>query len=157
MRYAFPFLLLLLCQTTAVSAQGFGPKPDAKTRAELLSARELAWRAWFTNDRAAFTRIVPDELLAIGWDGGEWADRTQSMANMQKFAASGQTLTALEFPRTEFQRYGDVVIMYSTFRIAMKGKDDNVVETVGRGTEVFVLRNGRWVHTSWHLDKVASL
>lgn len=156
MRYVFPFLLLLLCQTSPVSAQDFGPKPDPKTRGELLSLRELAWRAFFTNDRASFIKIVPDELLAIGWNGGEWADRTQAMANMQKIVAGGQTLTALEFPRTEFQRYGDVVIMYSTYRVVVKDKDGKATETSGRGTEVFVLRKGRWVHTSWHLDKVAA-
>lgn len=156
MRYVLPLLMLLLCQTTPVSAQGFGPKPDAKTRAELLSVRELAWRAWFTNDRAAFVKLVPDELIAIGWDGGPWADRQGSMANMAKFAESGQTISALEFPRTEFQRYGDVVIMYSTFRISLKGKDGKSQEISGRGTEVFVVRNGRWIHTSWHLDQVAA-
>lgn len=156
MRYALPFLLLMFCQTTRISAQSFGPKPDAKTRAELLSIRELAWRAWFSNDRAEFTKLVPDELIAIGWDGGIWADRAQSMANMGKFAESGQTISALEFPRTEFQRYGDVVITYSTFRIVMRGKDGKSQETSGRGTEVFVMRNGRWIHTAWHLDKVAS-
>jgi hypothetical protein len=29
-------------------------------------------------------------------------------------------------------------------------------ETTGRGTEVFVRRHGRWVHTGWHLDAVGS-
>jgi hypothetical protein len=27
-------------------------------------------------------------------------------------------------------------------------------ETTGRGTENFVHRQGRWVHTGWHLDTV---
>jgi ketosteroid isomerase-like protein len=136
------------------SAQQFGPQPDTATQQELLVLRDAAWRAWFGNDRAGFERIVPDELVALGWDGGPWDDRLQTLARMGDFAKSGRTLTALEFPRNVFQRYGDVVILYSSFRIVLSDRAGQAQEATGRGTEVFVRRHGRWIHTAWHLDTV---
>ncbi|MBK6304579.1 MAG: hypothetical protein IPF47_02205 [Gemmatimonadetes bacterium] len=57
----------------------------------LLAAkvREAAWRAFFTNDTTLFKRVVPDELMAMGWGGGPWQDREQTVASMKEFAASG--------------------------------------------------------------------
>ncbi len=156
MRVVFFALLLLLAQPVHAFAQQFGPQPDDKLRTALLKDRETAWRTFFSNDHAGFTRLVPDELLAIGWDGGGWSDRAQTLNNMNEFAKSGRTLSALEFPRTEFQRYGDVVIMYSTFRVTLKSPDGTTQQTSGRGSEVFVLRKGRWIHTAWHLDNIAT-
>ncbi len=145
-----------LAAATPAEAQEFGPQPDAATRTELLALRESAWRQFFSNDRAGFLRLVPDELLAIGWDGGAWQNRDQTLASMAEFAKGGQKLTTLEFPRTEFQRYGDVVIMYSTYHVILTGADRKESHTAGRGTEVFVKRNNRWIHTAWHLDATAN-
>jgi hypothetical protein len=148
--------LVLLSAVTAapLAAQQFGPQPDAATRTELLALREAAWRTWFRNDQAGFQRIVPDELIALGWDGGPWGDRVQTLAQMEAFAKSGQTLTSLEFPRNVFQRYGEVVILYTNFRLVLTDSAGRSQETTGRGTEVFVYRDGRWIHTGWHLDTV---
>ncbi|MGV3707246.1 MAG: YybH family protein [Gemmatimonas sp.] len=148
-------LLMLIALATPGDAesQQFGPQPDAKAKAELMRDREEAWRAFFANDRSAFNRLVPDELLAISWDGGPWADKAQTLANMTEVAKSGRKLTALEFPRTVFQQYGDAVILYSTFRAVISSSDGTKQEILGRGTEVFVRRAGRWAHTAWHLDR----
>lgn len=139
---------------TPLAAQQFGPEPDAATQRELLALREAAWRTWFANDRAGFERIVPEELVALGWDGGPWDDRAGTVAQMEGFARSGRQLTTLEFPRNVFQRYGDVVILYTSFRIVLSDAAGQAQETTGRGTEVFVRRQGRWIHTGWHLDTV---
>lgn len=147
-------VVVITVGASPVSAQHFGPQPDAATQRELLVLRDAAWRAWFGNDRAGFERIVPDELVALGWDGGPWDDRPQTLARMRDFAKHGRTLTALEFPRNVFQRYGDVVILYSSFRIVLSDRAGQAQETTGRGTEVFVRRHGRWIHTAWHLDTV---
>ena len=74
---------------------------------------------------------------------------------MAEFAKGGQTIRALEFPRTVFQQDGDVVILYTSFRLVLADPAGKAEEIAGRGTEVFVRRNGRWVHTGWHLDTVA--
>ena len=138
---------------SSLSAQQSGPQPDSATQREILALREAAWRAWFANDRAAFERIVPDELVALGWSGGPWEDRSATLASMADFAGSGQALTTLEFSRNVFQQYGDVVILYTRYRLVLSGAG-GAQETSGRGTEVFVRRNGRWIHTGWHLDTV---
>ncbi len=148
-------LAVLLCLTaTTLVAQHFGPEPDAATRREILATREAAWRAWFTNDRAAFQQVVPDELIALGWGGGTWDDATATQTRMAEFAASGQTIQSLEFPRNVFQKYDDVIILYTTFRLVLTDRAGQATETTGRGTEVFVHRHGRWIHTAWHLDTV---
>jgi len=146
---------LLFSAVSPLSAQAYGPQPDAATQREILAIREAAWRTWFANDTAGFTRIVP-ELVALGWDGGPWEDRAQTMAAMGEFAKTGMTLATLEFPRNVFQQYGDVVILYTSFRLTLKAPSGQTEETIGRGTEIFVRRNGRWVHTGWHLDRVGS-
>jgi hypothetical protein len=148
--------VVVFLRASPVSAQQFGPQPDAATRGELLALREAAWRTWFANDSAGFTRVVPDELVALGWDGGTWDDRRQTIAQMRAFAREGLTLTSLEFPRNVWQHYGDVVILYTSFRLVLTDREGQAQETAGRGTEVFVRRQGRWVHTGWHLDTVGT-
>ena len=138
-----------------LSAQQYGPQPDAATRREILALREAAWRTWFANDRAGFRAVVPDELVALGWDGGEWGDRAHAQSAMAEFAGRGMTLTALEFPRNVFQQYGDALILYTRFRLVLTDSVGRTSETAGRGTEVFVRRAGKWIHTGWHLDTVA--
>lgn len=147
---------LLVTVVSPAAAQSYGPAPDAATTREILSLREAAWRAWFSNDTAAFMRVVPDELIALGWDGGPWSDRAQTIGQMREFAAGGSTLVTLEFPRNVLQQYGDAIILYTSFRIVLKGTNDAMQETTGRGTEIFVRRKGRWAHTGWHLDAVGS-
>lgn len=148
--------LMLAMLASPLAAQAYGPQPDTATQREILALRETAWRSWFGNDRAAFQQVVPDELVALGWGGGPWEDRAQTLAQMEEFAKSGSTLITLEFPRTVFQRYGDVVILYTSFRVVLRDAAGNLQETAGRGTEVFVHRGGRWVHTGWHLDTVSN-
>jgi hypothetical protein len=155
MRVAAFALSLVVAATSPLGAQNYGPEPDAAAKREILAVREQAWRNWFANDTVAFKRIVP-ELVALGWDGGPWEDRAQTMAAMGEFAKTGMTVATLEFPRNIFQQYGDVVILYTTFRLVLKTPAGQTEETTGRGTEIFVRRDGRWVHTGWHLDKVPS-
>jgi len=146
----------LLLGSAPLAAQQFGPTPDTATRREILTLREAAWRTWFANDRAGFERIVPEELVALGWDGGDWQDRGATLAAMREFVGSGLKLTTLEFPRNVFQQYGDVVILYTRFRLVLTDTAGRARETNGRGTEVFVRRRGRWIHTGWHLDQVGN-
>ncbi len=148
-------VLLPALAAVPLAAQQHGPAPDSATTAEVLRLREAAWRTWFANDRAGFQRVVPAELVALGWDGGPWQDRAATLAGMAEFARGGARLTTLEFPRNVLQQYGDVVIVYTSFRVVLTDPAGKASETRGRGTEIFVRRAGRWIHTGWHLDTVA--
>lgn len=147
-------LFAAVLSAAPVAAGDFGPQPDAATRARILELREAAWRAWFANDRAGFEKVVPQELVALGWGGGAFADRTTTLAQMADFARDGGRLVELSFPQDVFQQYGDVVVLYTRFRIVLRDAQGTDTETRGRGTEVFVRREGRWIHTGWHLDAV---
>ncbi len=146
--------ILLPALTGPASAEQFGPEPDAATRSEILALRERAWRTWFSNDQAGFQRVVPAELVAMGWNGGPWDDRAATLRRMAEFAKGGQTVSTLEFPRNVFPQYGDVVILYTRFRLVLEAADGALSETSGRGTEIFVRRDGKWIHTGWHLDAI---
>ena len=124
---------------------------DAKSRSDLLATRELAWRAWFGGDKATLEAMLPSEFIGVGWGEGPWSSKSESIAGSQEFAQNGGKLTTLEFPRTEIQWYGDVAFVYSTYKVSFTAGGQPVVQE-GRATEVFVRRNGKWLHPGWHLD-----
>ncbi len=136
--------------------EGGGASPRAlsdQEREELLAAREAVWRAWFENDRAALVHHVPEETIAIDPGVVEWADRDLILERATAFHAGGGELKRLEFPRTRIQSYGDVAILYTEYLFeTVSGKDRTPATVTGRGTEIFVRRNGRWLNSGWHLD-----
>jgi len=117
---------------------------------ELLAAREAVWRAWFANDTARLTELIPPELIAIE-TAEKWQSRDDELAAAKEFAAGGGKLVRLEFPETEIQAYGATAILYSKFKLETEagGKQSSLS---GRATEMFVRRRGKWVNVGWHLD-----
>jgi hypothetical protein len=122
-----------------------------EVRKELLDARETAWRSFFQKDLAVVERMLAPELIAIQQNSDRWDNRTRLIALAKAMNEQGVQLLRLEFPRTEIQLFGDAAILYYTyvFETGLKGK--SVVDG-GRGTEVFVRREGKWVDVGWHLD-----
>ena len=119
---------------------------------ELLVTRETAWRAWFAGDAAALEAMLPAEFIAYGMTGKELSDRARTLAASRAFAASGGRLERLDFPATSAQRYGDVVVLYSLYEIRLVDGGGKETTMRGRATELFVRRDGRWLHPGWHLD-----
>ena len=57
----------------------------------------------------------------------------------------------LAFPETRAQQFGDVVVLYGRYEAVIQV--DGAERTLrGRLTEMFVRRDGRWLHPGWHLD-----
>jgi ketosteroid isomerase-like protein len=119
-------------------------------RAEILKAREAVWRAWFAGDIAALEKLVPPELITIDPGAKSFGTRASNFDSSRRSAASGTKLTRLVFPRTEFQAYGQTVILYTTYEMDLTGGGKTSTER-GAATEVFVRQNGNWINTGWQL------
>jgi hypothetical protein len=122
-----------------------------EVRKELLDARETAWRSFFQKDLDVVERILAPELIAIQENSDRWENRTRLIALAKAMNQQGVQLLRLEFPRTEIQLFGDTAILYYTYIFETGLKDKSVVDG-GRGTEIFVRRDGKWVDVGWHLD-----
>ena len=117
----------------------------------LLDVRENVWRAFFSNDRAALERLIPEETLAINAGDNNWENRKAIFEGAERFAKSGGKLVRLEFPKTEIQVYGSTAIVYSNYLYELETGGQRHQQS-GRVTEVFVLRKGQWVNPGWHMD-----
>lgn len=131
-------------------AAAFRVLGDAE-RAELLAAREKVWRDIFANDKAAMRAALPAHSIFINADAPRFSTVERLHADMDGFVEAGGKLARLEFPRTEIQAFGDVVILYTTYSYDLD--IGGAVTTVsGHGTEVFVKENGVWTNPGWHVD-----
>lgn len=120
-------------------------------RSRLLAAREAVWRAYFAGDEAHLQSVIPADTLAINAGEEAWPDRSAILAGARAVAATGARLVRLEFPRTEIRAYGDVAVLYTTYSFELESAGERRTQA-GRGTEVFVHRDGRWQNPGWHLD-----
>lgn len=115
----------------------------------LLKAREAVWRAWYGGDQAALMKLLPPELITLG-DGNDFGTRDPIVNASLGFAKSGGKLRSLTFPRTEFQAYGNTVIIYTTYALETE-HSGKVQKEAGKATEVFVRRGDEWLNTGWQL------
>jgi ketosteroid isomerase-like protein len=146
-------IFALLSGSTATTLQGQQSRPAAPEQweASLLEAREAVWRDYF-RDPDALAAVLTDDFIAIDNGGGVWKNREQTVAGSRGFVASGGSLVSLTFPVTRIQRYGDVAIIYTEFRMVLRNDGEDGAPVSGRATEVFLWRDGRWLHPGWHLD-----
>ena len=124
-------------------------------RKALFTAREAVWRAWFAGDAAAFTALVPPELVTIESGSGAFGTLASNLAASRGFAASGGKLTRIVFPRTEVQVYGATAILYTTYELDLLAGGKTTTQR-GAATEVFVQRDGKWINTGWQLAHAAA-
>ena len=122
-----------------------------RMKKQLLDAREAVWRAYFSNDRAALERLIPEETVTIEAGDNNWGNRNAILEGAARFAKSGGKLVKLEFPKTEIQVYGFTAVVYSTYSYELEIGGQRS-QQAGRVTEVFVLRKGQWVNPGWHMD-----
>ena len=137
-------VLLLLANSLTFG----GPKNDNE---ELLKVRRSVWIKWFENDQEALKKLVPEDTVVLS--AGEQGIKHQSdiLKSAADFHAAGGKLISLEFPKTEVQHFGDVAVTWSEYVLELEvgGKRE---KTIGRVTEVFVKRNGKWTNPGWHTD-----
>lgn len=137
------FVLVMMLSVAAQAAEAIDP--------DVLATREAAWRAWFGGDEAALRAMLPDDFLAIGASGAEISNREATVASSRRFKESGGRLVSLSFPETRAQRFGDTIVLYGSYEAKLViGTEEK--EMRGRLTEVFIKRDGKWLHPGWHLD-----
>jgi ketosteroid isomerase-like protein len=122
-----------------------------RMKKRLLDAREAVWRAYFSNDRAALEKLIPEETVTIEAGDNNWGNRNAIFDGAAQFAKGGGKLIRLEFPKTEIQVYGSTAVVYSNYLYELETAGQRYQQT-GRVTEVFVLRKGQWVNPGWHMD-----
>jgi uncharacterized protein DUF4440 len=121
---------------------------------EVLAAREAAWRAYFGGDAKALGDLLPQEFIGIAMNDTPFANRAQALDGARAFRERGGRLVRLAFPETQAQRLGDVVVLYGRYEAVIEsGGAERTLR--GRLTEVFVRRDGKWLHPGWHLDLTA--
>lgn len=124
-------------------------------RADLLATRASAWHSFF-GDPDKLAAMLPDDFIGIGNDGWPWTDRATTLARSRETTQAGVRVAQLDFPDNVIQQYGDVAIIYTTFRLitATSGVANPAYE--GRATEMFRWDGKRWMHTGWHLSSKGS-
>lgn len=119
-------------------------------RAAVLEVREAVWRAWFAGDYDRLEKLVPADLITIEPGSDTFGTRASNVDGSRRSAASGTKLTRLAFPRTEFQAYGQTVILYTTYELDLTTGGKTRTER-GAATEIFVRQRDGWVNTGWQL------
>jgi ketosteroid isomerase-like protein len=124
---------------------------SAGGRSEILKVRDAVWRAWFANDTKTLQKFVPQDTIVISAGEDKWKTQAEVFQSAADFQEEGGKLIRLEFPQTEIQRFGDVVIIWSKYLVETETNGKRSV-TSGRVTEVFVRRHGQWTNPGWHTD-----
>lgn len=149
---AVGFGIALLATVLSASCSHVAAK--AAIDQELLATREAAWRAFFGGDVKALGDLLPQEFIGLGMNDAPFADRATTLDDSRAFREQGGRLVRLAFPETEAQRFGDVVVLYGRYEVVIQsGGAERTMR--GRLTEIFVRRDGKWVHPGWHLDLTA--
>jgi hypothetical protein len=117
---------------------------------DLMRVQREVWEVFFAGDTARLRALTPG-LIAIDGGSTTFSDQESMVRSSARFHAGGGRLVELTFPVLRVQRFGDVAIVYSKYRlVTVMGGDTS--RQGGRATEVFVRQNGAWVNPGWHLD-----
>jgi hypothetical protein len=146
-----PLAVTVLADPTPAATCSELQEVSPPLRREILRAREAVWHAWFANDQEKLDWMIPAETVAINAGAEQWEGRAEVLAGSRAFVEGGGRLVRLEFPRTEIQLFGDVAILYTTYLFETDTNGERS-DTAGRGTEIFVRREARWVNSGWHTD-----
>lgn len=140
----------------AVHAQGPAPRlatqlPAGEQQA-LDAIRRDVWVNWFRGDTAALRRVLGPELVAISTGSAHWQSLDESIAGSASYVSGGGKFVSVAFDSTLAHRFGETVVMFAHYTLVTERGGQRSTQH-GRATEVFVRDRGRWVHTSWHLDR----
>jgi ketosteroid isomerase-like protein len=149
MHRAIRIVSVALVGIVVLTGSSYASSPD--DRSDILKVREAVWRAWFANDTKTLHKLVPPDTIVISAGEDKWKTQAEVFQSAADFQKEGRKLIRLEFPRTEIQRFGEAVIIWSKYLVETETKGKRSL-TSGRVTEVLVRRHGQWTNTGWHTD-----
>jgi ketosteroid isomerase-like protein len=138
-----------------MSASGSRVAANEAVDPEVLVAREATWRAFYAGDLKALGDLLPEDFIGINMNDSPFTNWAKVIDASRAFREGGGRLVRLTFPETQAQRYGDVVVLYGRFEVVFESGGAERTRR-GRLTEMFVRRDGKWLHPGWHLDLMAA-
>jgi len=118
------------------------PLPESTQQA--LIRLERGWNeAFYRKDAAFIESILADEFIAT-YDDGSRGDKAKELALVAEFNQQVESAIQDEFT---VKVYGDTAVVWFTLRLVGK-KQGQRAELTLRYTDVWVMRDGRWLCVS---------
>lgn len=146
-------LLVTLAQVAVVGCMSGQAASESLASIDpaLAKVQREIWDVWFAGDTDRLKEIIPQDLVVMNSGGGGFSGFRDEVDASASFEKAGGRLIDLTFPEMRAQQFGDVVVVYTQYRLAYVMGTDTTRQS-GRATEVFVKRDGRWVNPAWHMD-----
>jgi ketosteroid isomerase-like protein len=141
------FSVLVIALSVAVSASQRRP---VQSDQEVLVDLERRWNAAFYQKDAAFiATILADDFVAT-YDDGSRGDKAKELALAAAFDRRVESAVPDDFTVKE---YGDTAVVRFTLRV-VGIRQGQRAETTLRYTDVWFVRDGRWLCVSSHSTQV---
>ena len=140
------------CLKAAAKQQSTFTPVSPEMRKFILAEREKVWRAFFSNDKAALAKYIPEEIVTTGPGQKDFSNRAGVLESSEQFVNSGGKLVRLEFFDDLIQVYGTTIIIYNNYLYELENAQGKRTVTSGRATDMFVMRDNTLVNVGWHLD-----
>lgn len=144
-------LLAVASPLAAQAAVRVAASMPAAELAALESLRKDIWVQWFTGDTSGLHKVLAPELVAVSPDSPEYQTLQNSLDGSARYKASGAKFISVDFAQNKAHRFGDVVVLFTHYTVVTEKAGKRSTQK-GRATEIFVRQDGKWVHTSWHID-----
>jgi ketosteroid isomerase-like protein len=143
------FVLWCMIATALVTASAAHGQP-VESDQQVLVRLERAWNeAVYRKDAAVIASMLADEFIAT-YDDGSRGDRAKELALVADFNQQVESAIQDEFT---VRIYGDTAVVWFTLRLAGI-KQGQRSELTLRYTDVWVVRNGRWLCVSTQSTRV---
>ena len=142
-------LCCVLCAAWAVTASASQRTP-VESDQQILIKLEQAWNeAFYRKDVAFVEKILADEFMAT-YDDGSRGDKAKELALVAEFNQQVESATLDEFTVRE---YRETAVVWFTLRL-VGTKQGQRAELTLRYTDVWVMRDGRWLCVSTQSTRV---